>query len=176
MPDDFHIKPATPADVPALVTLVNSAYRGEISKQGWTTEAHLLDGQRTDAKGLLDLLAPTEATILQCITPDGQLCGSVYLQLRGDTLYMGMLSVVPNRQAQGIGKRLLQAAEAHARQQACRRMRITVISVRAELIAWYERHGYHQTGQTEPFPTDVRAGIPRQPLELLVMEKELAGK
>ncbi|HEX8426780.1 GNAT family N-acetyltransferase [Hymenobacter sp.] len=173
MLDDLPIKFATPADVPALVTLVNSAYRGEQSMQGWTTEAHLLGGQRTDAAALLDLLAPAEATMLLCTTADKQLCGSVYLQLQDDALYMGMLSVAPNQQARGIGKRLLQAAEAHAHQHVRTRMRITVISVRTELIAWYERHGYHPTGETEPFPTDTRFGIPRQPLELLVMEKEL---
>ncbi|MDF7811675.1 GNAT family N-acetyltransferase [Hymenobacter sp. YC55] len=173
MLEELQIKRASTADVLALEALVNSAYRGEQSMQGWTTEAHLLGGQRTDAAALLDLLAPSEATMLLCITPDGQLCGSVYLQLQGETLYMGMLSVAPNRQAQGIGKRLLEAAETHARQHACLRMRITVISVRTELIAWYERHGYRQTGGTEPFPTDIRFGIPRQPLELLVMEKEL---
>ncbi|WP_375435394.1 GNAT family N-acetyltransferase [uncultured Hymenobacter sp.] len=175
MLEELYIKRATPADVPALVALVNSAYRGEQSKQGWTTEAHLLGGQRTDAEALLDLLTPDEATMLLCTTAEGQLCGSVYLQLQGDTLYLGMLSVAPNRQAQGIGKRLLAAAEAHAYSYGCSRLRITVISVRAELIAWYERHGYHQTGETEPFPTDTRFGIPRQPLELLVMEKNLAG-
>ncbi|UOQ64326.1 GNAT family N-acetyltransferase [Hymenobacter volaticus] len=174
MLEELSIKRATPADVPALVALVNSAYRGEQSMQGWTTEAHLLGGQRTDAEALLDLLVPTEATMLLCTTAEGQLCGSVYLELQGETLYMGMLSVAPTRQAQGIGKRLLIAAETHAHQHGCTHMRITVISVRAELIAWYERHGYHQTGETEPFPTDTRFGIPRQQLELLVMEKQLS--
>ncbi|UOG72772.1 GNAT family N-acetyltransferase [Hymenobacter tibetensis] len=174
MLEDLVIKPATPADVPALATLINSAYRGEQSTLGWTTEAHLLDGQRTDTTALLELLAAPKATILLCTTPDGHLCGSVYLELQEPALYMGMLSVAPTQQARGIGKRLLQAAEAHARQHACSRMRITVISVRAELIAWYERHGYRRTNETEPFPTDTRFGIPRQPLELLVMEKELS--
>ena len=174
--EELYVKRATAADVPALVALVNSAYRGEQSRQGWTTEAHLLGGQRTDAAALLDLLTPDEATLLLCSTADGQLCGSVYLHLQGDTLYLGMLSVAPTRQAQGIGKRLLAAAEAHAYRNACSRLRITVISVRTELLAWYERHGYQPTGETEPFPTDTRFGIPRQPLELLVMEKELAAK
>jgi ribosomal protein S18 acetylase RimI-like enzyme len=176
MPTELRITPATAADIPALVTLVNSAYRGEASTQGWTTEAHLLDGQRTDAAALLDLLTVPEATILQCTTTEGQLLGSVYLHPEPDgALYLGMLSVTPTQQGQGIGKYLLEAAEAFARQKACSRIQITVISVRAELLAWYERHGYHRTGATEAFPTDTRFGIPRQPLELLVLEKELAG-
>ena len=170
------ITPATTADVPALVALVNSAYRGESSTQGWTTEAHLLDGQRVDAAALLDLLAAPEATILQSTTPAGQLLGSVYLHPQPDSaLYLGMLSVSPTQQGQGVGKHLLAAAEAHALQKACASIRITVISVRTELLAWYERHGYRRTGATEPFPTDTRFGVPKQPLELLVLEKELAG-
>lgn len=175
MPAEFRVTPATPADIPALATLVNSAYRGEASTQGWTTEAHLLDGQRTDAADLLGLLAAPEATILLCTNPAGELLGSVYLHPEPDgALYLGMLSVAPTRQGQGIGKHLLEAAESYARQNACSRMRITVISVRTELLAWYERHGYHRTGATEAFPTDTRFGIPRLPLELLVLEKELA--
>ena len=173
MPTDLLITTATAADVSALVHLVNSAYRGEASTQGWTTEAHLLDGQRTDAATLLDLLSPPDATILKCTAPDGALLGSVYLQHQAETLYLGMLSVAPTQQGRGIGKHLLQAAENHAQQLGCGRMRITVISVRAELLAWYERHGYHRTGTTEPFPTDTRFGIPKQPLELLVLEKVL---
>ncbi|WP_022824988.1 GNAT family N-acetyltransferase [Hymenobacter norwichensis] len=175
MPTELSSKHATADDIPVLVALVNSAYRGEASTQGWTTEAHLLDGQRTDAAALLDLLAAPKATILQCAAPTGQLLGSVYLHPEPDgVLYMGMLSVAPKQQGQGIGKYLLEAAEAYAHQNACSRIRITVISVRTELLAWYERHGYRRTGATEAFPTDTRFGIPRQPLELLVLEKQLA--
>ncbi|MBC8084605.1 MAG: GNAT family N-acetyltransferase [Hymenobacter sp.] len=175
MRNDLLIAPATPADIPALVALVNSAYRGEVATRGWTTEAHLLDGQRTDAAALLDLLTPPAATILRCTTATDQLRGCVYLQPQANTLYLGMLSVAPDQQARGIGKRLLQAAEAHAQQLGCTRLRITVISVRAELLAWYERHGYRLTGATEPFPTDTRFGVPRQPLLLLVLEKEVVS-
>lgn len=135
----------------------------------------LLDGQRTDAATLLDMLTAPEATILQCTTPAGELLGSVYLHPEPDeVLYLGMLSVAPTQQGLGIGKHLLEAAEAFAHQNACARIRITVISVRTELLAWYERHGYRRTGATEAFPTDTRFGIPRQPLELLVLEKKAA--
>ena len=159
MSNTLLLTPATTTDVPALVALINSAYRGEAFTQGWTTEAHLLDGQRTDAAALLDLLAPPEATILLGTTPAGELRGSVYLQQQADTLYLGMLSVAPDQQGHGIGKQLLQAAETHARQRAWGRLRITVISVRTELLAWYERHGYRRTGTIEPFPTDTRFGF-----------------
>ncbi|AIZ64003.1 GCN5 family acetyltransferase [Hymenobacter sp. DG25B] len=173
MPTPLRISPATPADIPELVTLVNSAYRGEASQQGWTTEAHLLGGQRTDADNLRDLLAPENATILLARTTNGSLVGCVYLQHLPDALYLGMLSVAPDKQALGIGKQLMQAGENWARQLGLPLVRMTVISVRHELLAWYERHGYQRTGATVPFPTDPRFGLPRQPLELLVLEKAI---
>ncbi|WP_303311582.1 GNAT family N-acetyltransferase [Hymenobacter sp. BT730] len=173
MPETLHISPATEADIPALAVLVNSAYRGEVSQQGWTTEAHLLGGQRTDAENLREMMAPENATILLARTAEGILVGCVYLQHQADALYLGMLSVAPDRQALGIGKKLMQAGEEYARKRGCPVMRITVISLRHELLAWYERHGYQRTGQTVPFPTDPRFGLPRQPLELLVLEKAI---
>lgn len=175
MPDTLNITPASEQDIPALVTLVNSAYRGESSQQGWTTEAHLLGGQRTDADNLRAMLAPDNATILLARTSEGTLVGCVYLQHLPDALYLGMLSVAPDKQALGIGKQLLQAGELHARRLGLPLMRMTVISVRDELLAWYERHGYQRTGATVPFPTDPRFGLPRQPLELLVLEKAIQG-
>ncbi|RYU83381.1 GNAT family N-acetyltransferase [Hymenobacter persicinus] len=168
--------PATAADAPALAELVNSAYRGAESEKGWTTEAHLLGGQRTDAAALREMLAADNAVILLGRDENGVLLGSVYLQQQPDALYLGMLTVRPTRQGQGLGKQLLAAAEDYARRRQLPRMRITVISVRHELLAWYERHGYHRTGATEDFPTDPRFGLPRQPLVLLVLEKPLAAE
>ncbi|GAA4010382.1 GNAT family N-acetyltransferase [Hymenobacter fastidiosus] len=167
------LMPATAADVPELAALVNSAYRGPESEKGWTTEAHLLGGQRTDADALREMLAAADAVFLLARTEDGTLAGSVYLHKQTDALYLGMLSVAPTLQAHGLGKHLLRAAEDYARRQDCFRLRITVISVRTELLAWYERHGYQRTGATEPFPTGPRFGLPRQPLELVVLEKPL---
>jgi ribosomal protein S18 acetylase RimI-like enzyme len=167
----LRVSPATETDIIELVTLVNSAYRGEASQQGWTTEAHLLGGQRTDDDNLREMLAPENATILLARTPAGTLVGCVYLQHLPNALYLGMLSVAPDKQALGIGKQLLQAGENQARQLGLPVVRMTVISVRHELLAWYERHGYQRTGETVPFPTDPRFGLPRQPLELLVLEK-----
>lgn len=161
-------------DTSRLVRLVNSAYRGEASRQGWTTEAHLLDGQRIDEEGLRDMLAVPDAAMLLCLGENDELLGSFYAHPTGSKVYLGMLAVSPAYQAQGVGKFLIQAAEDYGRQHGCTTSKMTVISVRAELIAFYERLGYRQTGETEPFPTDPRYGIPKQPLTLLVLEKPLA--
>jgi ribosomal protein S18 acetylase RimI-like enzyme len=167
--------PATDAEVPALNRLVNRAYRGEAAAQGWTTEAHLLAGQRTDEADLREQLLSPGATFLLARTAAQELVGSVYLQPQDPELYLGMLSVEPALQAQGLGRQLVVAAEHFARTLGCTAIRITVISVRHELLAWYERLGFRRTGATVDFPTDTRFGIPRhtEPLVLLVLRKEL---
>jgi GNAT superfamily N-acetyltransferase len=167
------ITPATAADIPDLVSFVNGVYRGEASRQGWTTEAHLLDGPRIDAGSLQDMLDAEGAVLLMGRNEAGELVGSVYLQKQGAVMYLGMLSVDATRQGAGLGKYLLRAADTYAREQGCSKMKITVISVRTELLAWYERHGYQRTGETVPFPDNPKFGVPRQPLELLVLEKAL---
>jgi predicted N-acetyltransferase YhbS len=168
------IRKAQLADIPALDTLVNSAYRGNSSRQGWTTEADLLDGIRTDREALVQMLQEPGTTILVHYTESGRLTGCVYLKNKGTSLYLGMLTVAPTEQNQGLGKKMLTAAEQQARTEGCTSIRMTVISVRAELIAWYERHGYRATGETEPFPDDPRFGIPKQKLQFIVLEKPLA--
>jgi len=160
-------------DISALNTLVNSAYRGEGSKQGWTTEADLLEGIRTSEKGLAGLINQPGASILLARNEAGIINGCVYLQKQSDTVYLGMLTVSPALQGAGIGKQLLKAAEAFAKNENIPSISMTVISVRSELIAWYERHGYARTGETKPFPTDPAFGIPKQPLEFVVMKKML---
>lgn len=164
-------RPATAADVPALAVLVNDAYRGEASRRAWTTEAHLLDGPRTDEAALHELLEAPGAAVLQGFDAAGALVGCVYLQARADGLYLGLLSVAPAAQARGAGRQLLAAADDWARQRRCRVVKITVLAARPELLAWYERRGYVRTGATEPFPDDSRFGRPRQPLALVVLEK-----
>ena len=164
---------ATPTDAARLARHVNAAYRGDSARQGWTTEADLLDGQRIDEAGVAEMLALPNATMLLAYNEAGELLGSFHAQLKGPVVYLGMLAVAPALQTQGVGKFLLHAAENYGRQHGCTTSRMTVISVRAELIAYYERRGYHLTGATEPFPTDPRFGLPRQPLLLLVMEKPL---
>lgn len=167
------ISPATEQDVSKLNTLVNSAYRGDSSRRGWTTEADLLGGIRTDEPALFAMIRHPQATVLK-YEADGQLLGCVYVEKKGDTLYLGMLTVLPDAQAGGIGKQLLTAAERVARERQCRVITMTVISQRHELIAWYERRGYVATGETQPFPSDdPRFGLPKQFLEFIVLEKPI---
>ncbi|MDB5236177.1 MAG: family acetyltransferase [Hymenobacter sp.] len=151
---------ATPADVSRLARLVNRAYRGDSSRQGWTTEAHLLDGQRIDEDGLREMLAVPDAAMLLCLGENEELLGSFYAQASGKKVHLAMLAVDPQGQTRGVGKFLIKAAEDYGRQHGCTVSKMTVISVRPELIAYYERQGYRQTGATEPFPTDPRYGIP----------------
>ena len=161
------------ADAPTINQLVNSAYRGEGSKQGWTTEADLLDGTRIDEAAVADLLTKPDTTILKYVE-DNLILGCVELRKEKDKLYLGMLSVAPNTQGKGIGKKLLLAGEEHARSLGIRAMMMTVISVRKELIDWYVRHGYELTGERKPFVVpDKRWGIPKQTLEFVVLEKQL---
>lgn len=161
------------ADVPALVVLVNSAYRGEEGQKGWTEESHLLSGSRTNAAGMEELLREPQSVILKYIDRQGIIAGCVYLQKQGDKLYLGLLSVSPSQQNTGIGKQLLAAAAAYAAQQHCTAIHITVISLRHELLAWYERHGYRRTGEIEPFHAGEKFGIQKQSLELVVLEKPI---
>jgi GNAT superfamily N-acetyltransferase len=169
----MNLATATPADAVRLAQHVNAAYRGDSARQGWTTEADLLDGQRIDEAGVRDMLALPGAAMLLALNETGELLGSFHAQLKGEVVYLGMLAVTPTQQAQGVGRFLLEAAENYGRQHGCTLSRMTVISVRTELIAYYERRGYHLTGATEPFPTDPRFGLPKQPLVLWVLEKAL---
>jgi ribosomal protein S18 acetylase RimI-like enzyme len=171
------ITPATPADIPALVPLVNAAYRGEGDNdpKGWTSESHLIKGARTNAAGITELLQAPHSTILKCIDEQGELAGCVHLEKQEDKLYLGMLSVWPALQGEGIGKLLLSAAINYAAKNDCSKIHITVISVRPELIAWYERHGYQRTYERLPFHHGEKFGIQKQPLELVVLEKPVAS-
>ena len=168
------IAQATIEDIPALEKLLNGAYRGEDSKKGWTSEADLLQGElRTDAETLQRLMQTPGAVFLKYINEQNVIEGCVFLQKQEGKLYLGMLSVSPLVQAKGIGKQLMAEAEDYSRRQNCSSIFMKVISVRDELVAWYERKGYHNTGRTEPFPSDNGFGIPTQALEFIIMEKEL---
>jgi len=163
---------ATSADVAAIVALVESAYRGDVSRKGWTTEADLLDGQRTDPAGVAELIAKPGSCMLLA-ERDGALLACANLEKRGEAGYFGMFSVRPDLQGCGIGRAVLAEAERVAHEDwHCREMHMTVISVRDELIAWYERRGYRRTGIHSPFPYgDARFGIPKREdlrFELLV--------
>lgn len=152
---------ATHNDIDAIVALVQSAYRGDASRVGWTTEADILDGQRIDATMLASMLANPAATFLLA-ERDGQMIACCELQQNGDATYFGMFSVVPSEQGSGIGKDVLAEAERIVRDEwQCTRLEMTVIDVRDALIAWYQRRGYARTGLHSPFPYgDTRYGIP----------------
>ncbi|TDP00125.1 GNAT family N-acetyltransferase [Flavobacterium sp. 245] len=167
------ISKATLADISALNILINSAYRGETSKKGWTTEAHLLEGKRTDEQEMTEIFQDPKNTILK-FTENDKIIGSVLLVEKGHQLYLGMLTVSPELQNSGIGKKLLAEAENHAKALGLSSIIMTVISVREELIAWYKRHGYADTGEREAFPeSEIHVTISDAPLEFIFLEKLL---
>jgi predicted N-acetyltransferase YhbS len=181
-PDAPRFRRATDADVPAVVALVESAYRGTSSRAGWTTEADLLDGQRTDADEVRALLADPRARILLATDAAGALLGCVKLEddaIANDGVgaaWIGMFAVSPTLQARGLGRALLTEAERQAHTELGHALaRMTVIAQRAEILAWYARRGYAPTGATEPFPYgNPRAGLPkRDDLYFTVLEKRL---
>ncbi|MFV8365850.1 GNAT family N-acetyltransferase [Flavobacterium sp. XS1P27] len=166
---------ATIEDVSLLNTLINSAYRGESSKKGWTTEANILEGLRTTEQELTETIQNTKNTILK-FTQENQIIGCVLLIEKKQELYLGMLTVSPELQNSGVGKKLLQQAEIHALELGLPKIIMTVISVRDELIAWYKRNGYEDTGAREPFPaSDVHIPITEVPLEFIVLEKRVSN-
>lgn len=167
------ITQATLQDIPALTILINSAYRGETSKKGWTTEANLLEGKRTDEEEMTEIFLDSKNTILK-FTDNNAIIGSVLLVEKGHQLYLGMLTVSPELQNSGIGKKLLAEAENHAKALGLSSIIMTVISVREELVAWYKRHGYVDTGEREAFPeSEIHVTISAKPLEFIYLEKKI---
>ncbi|MDT6982468.1 GNAT family N-acetyltransferase [Streptomyces lusitanus] len=167
---------ATDADVDALVELIESAYRGESSRAGWTTEADILHGQRTDREGVLEVVKAPDSRLLT-VEREGRIVACCQLEHRGEHAYFGMFAVSPALQGAGLGRTVIAEAERQAREGwGVTEMHMTVISVREDLIAWYERRGYRRTGRTTPFPYgDERFGIPqRDDLEFELLVKELA--
>jgi ribosomal protein S18 acetylase RimI-like enzyme len=170
-----HISIAGPGDVSEITSLLNSAYRGESSKLGWTTEAHLIAGeQRTDEAGLEEVMKMANSIILKYQDEQQQIIGCVNLQQKDAKIYLGMLSVKPLLQAAGLGRALLIAAEEYAGKLACKSIYMTVFTARTELIDWYKRNGYTDTGERKPFIANAVTGKPLQPLTFLVLEKILA--
>ncbi len=174
----FNFRLADQKDINHIVALVDSAYRGEKSKQGWTTESHFINGQRTDAEEVRSLMCRENSVLILCFDND-ELLATIQIQKTGDVCYLGMFAVQPQRQSSGIGSLLLEQAENYAQQQwKCRVMRMLVISIRQELIDWYRRKGYRPTGEKQRFPYhEPRFGLPaRDDLMLDTYEKELVGK
>ena len=159
------------ADCSRLVSLINSAYRGENSKRGWTTEAAIIGGQyRILQPQLEELMKKPGAVFLKSINEKEEPDGTVYLEKTGDQLYLGMLTVAPGVQGKGTGHQLLLAAEAFAREQHCRSIFMRVIHLRQELVEWYRRRGYYDTGRTEAFTPSADAVV-LQPFHFIILEK-----
>jgi GNAT superfamily N-acetyltransferase len=171
------VRVATDDDVGALVALVQSAYRGDTSQQGWTSEADLVDGQRIDTAMMAEILADSDAVVLVAEL-GGAMVACCELRKLSDpgAVGIGLLSVDPARQATGLGRTMLAAAERHAVARfAATQTQLRVIDLRHELMAWYARRGYQPTGAYEPFPyDDERSGIPRRDdLRFAVLAKQL---
>lgn len=161
-------------DIPALVALMDSAYRGEDAKQGWTNESDLFIGnKRTDEATVTELMQKPGAVFLKSVNDNNEIEACVFLKKKENRLYLGMFSVSPMVQGNGLGKKLLAAADDYAKLQECTSIYMTVITVRKKLIEWYKRNGYSETGEVLPFPADERFGIPKQPLEMLVLQKNI---
>lgn len=169
---DVTFRSATEADVGAIVSLIESAYRGDSSRAGWTTEADILEGQRTDPQGVVEVIE-SPAGRLVAVERDGEIVACCQLEDRGEHAYFGMFAVSPALQGAGLGKVIMAEAERTVHEEwGAKEMHVTVISVRTDLVAWYERRGYRRTGKMTPFPYgDERFGIPTRDdlqFELLV--------
>lgn len=168
------IAKASTEDIPQIVELLNSAYRGESSKKGWTTEADLIAGERrTDFANVKQVMDQQGSLILKYTNEEGNIIGTVNLQQHDRGVYLGMFAVSPNQQGSGIGKQLLKAADKHAKTVGSEKIYMSVISVRKELIDWYKRHGYAETGERKPFVEDDLTGKHLQKLEFLILEKNI---
>jgi len=172
---DMVFRAADPSDAAALAALVNSAYRGDSSRAGWTTEADLLGGQRTDVREISRLIEAEHSQLLLAVSAT-EIIGSIHLhRVDATTAYLGMLVIKPVLQGKGLGSRLIQAAETWVhREWHIRRAEMQVITLREELIAYYERRGYRRTGEMRPFPSEPEFGLPKVAnLQFAVLEKRL---
>jgi GNAT superfamily N-acetyltransferase len=165
------ISQADTTDISHLTQLVNSSYRGETSRKGWTTEADLFEGNRMSEPVLLQMMDAPEAVVYK-YEQEGTIKGCVYLKKEDADVYLGMLTVSPDAQANGIGKQLLLFCEETAKQWGAIRIYMRVIDVRTELINWYLRHGYENTRQRISFKGD-GADVPKQPIFFTVLQKLL---
>ena len=155
-------------DAPTLKTLIECAYRGDTARRGWTHEADILDDERT-APGQIEALLADPAVTMLAAREGAALVGCVAVTRKNTArAYLGMLCVLPDLQSDGLGGRLLDAAEDCARKHGIAVMEMNVIEGRDDLVAWYERRGYARSGETRPYP------VPRDPpVTFAVLEKPL---
>lgn len=163
-------------DIPRIVGLLNSAYRGTSSRAGWTTEADLIGGDvRTDESDVGSVMEKQGSVFLLLCDETGLTVGCVNLQLQPTAVYLGMFAVEPKLQGHGLGRQLLTAAEQWALEHDRNRIVMWVISLRATLIAWYQRLGFKDTGERKAFREDGLSGHHLRPLEFMILEKEIAA-
>lgn len=175
---DLTFRTATPADAPLVAALVERAYRGPVAATGWTTETELLTGPRSSEQRVVELLADPESRFVLAES-GGRLVGSTLVQRTagdGGTAYLGMFAVDPEHQGDGVGKAVVAEAEHAVRELwSATALTLTVISLRVELIDWYERRGFDRTGRHLPFPFHQASGALRTDFDLVEMRKELAS-
>ena len=165
------IRLAGAADAPRIAALIESAYRGEESRRGWTTEEHLIEGNRTSVAEIENFIASPQTQFLVAGEGD-DLVGCALIRNDNGAGYFGMFAVRPALQGAGIGRQIMQAAEQKLRTLwSCRSVAMTVINLREDLIAYYERRGYRVTG-TKPFPFDRETGAKRTDFHFVVLTKE----
>lgn len=170
------VRNGTRSDVPDIVRLLNSAYRGESSRLGWTTEADLIGGNvRTNEEDVSSVMNKPGSVFLLLISPDHRVVGCVNLQRLDDWVYLGMFAVDPASQGGGLGRKLMHEAETWTLSNGRSILKMWVISVRSELIGWYKRMGFRDTGERKEFKEDGLSGPHLRPLEFMVLEKEIAG-
>ena len=176
-PDELFTTLAHEGDAAAIVILVNAAYRGTASRRGWTSEEHLIAGERTDAAAIVNLLREPEGVML-LMRGQNQLNACVHLKKQGGgVVYLGLLTVRPAMQGSLFGRHMLAAGERYAREHlGATVIEMTVVNLRAELISWYERRGYLRTGEVRPFPyEDNSLGTPtRDDLAFVVLRRTIA--
>ena len=166
---------ATKDQLNDILELVNSAYRGESSRSGWTTEADLIAGNVRIDKPSLEEVFHLDGSVILAYHEGDKLIGTVNLQQKNEYLYLGMFSVAPSHQNAGIGRKLLKAAEEYALHLGLSSIQMSVISVRHELISWYQRNGYVDTGERIPFKEDGMSGKHLRVLEFAVLQKMLSA-
>jgi N-acetylglutamate synthase-like GNAT family acetyltransferase len=167
-----NIQLATIQDAKQLETLLNTAYRGETAKLGWTHEADLIAGDvRANEAMIMENFNANDSVFLKYLNSKNEIIGCVNLKKVEEKLYLGMFSVHPIQQGNGIGNHLLLAAEEYATHVGSNTIYMTVISLRNELINWYKTKGYKETGERQPFVEDAVTGTHLQQLEFMVLEK-----
>lgn len=170
-----NIQLAVLEDATSIQDLLNKSYRGETSKKGWTTEAFLIDGEiRVNEQMVLEVMNQSNSVFLKYVNLENKIVGCVNLQKHNSKVYLGMFSVKPELQGVGLGKEILKASEEYAFSINCNSIYMSVISLRTELINWYKRNGYVETGEIKSFDEDGITGKHLQKLEFMILEKQIA--